>query len=77
MTDVALAIGRINHFGGNALVASTTDPDHPVAVVVRPPSKLTPIDPDKDWFRARVQQRLPAVVGTSARYQYGMQGYSW
>ncbi|RQZ10176.1 virulence factor, partial [Burkholderia sp. Bp9017] len=53
LTNVALAIGRINHFGGNALVAGTTDPEHPVAVVVRPPSKLTPIDPTKDWFRAR------------------------
>ncbi|KVN00204.1 hypothetical protein [Burkholderia stagnalis] len=53
LTDVALAIGRINHFGGNALIAGTTDAQHPVAVVVTPPSKLTPIDPDKDWFRAR------------------------
>ena len=53
LTDVALAIGRINHFGGNALIAGTTDAQHPVAVVVTPPSKLTPIDPDKDWVRAR------------------------
>ncbi|MGZ2745477.1 virulence factor [Burkholderia stagnalis] len=53
LTDVALAIGRVNHFGGNALIVGTTDAHHPVAVVVTPPTKLTPIDPDKDWFRAR------------------------
>lgn len=78
LTDVALAIGRINHFGGNALVAGTTDPDHPVAVVVMPPSKLTPIDPDKDWFRARGGNNayLP-WWGRRHDTNYGMQGYSW
>ncbi|WP_244166647.1 virulence factor [Burkholderia anthina] len=78
LTDVALAIGRINHFGGNALVAGTTDPDHPVAVVVRPPSKLTLIDPDKDWFRARGGNNayLP-WWGRRHDTNYGMQGYSW
>ncbi|WP_412527214.1 virulence factor [Burkholderia lata] len=78
LTDVALAIGRINHFGGNALVAGTTDPDHPVAVVVRPPSKLTAIDPDKDWFRARGGNNayLP-WWGRRHDTNYGMQGYSW
>ncbi|WP_260434236.1 virulence factor [Burkholderia anthina] len=78
LTDVALAIGRINHFGGNALVAGTTDPEHPVAVVVRPPSKLTPIDPDKDWFRARGGNNayLP-WWGRRHDTNYGMQGYSW
>ncbi|KAF1038596.1 MAG: hypothetical protein GAK33_01932 [Burkholderia lata] len=78
LTDVALAIGRINHFGGNALVAGTTDPEHPVAVVVRPPSKLTPIDPDKDWFRARGGNNayLP-WWGRRHDIDYGMQGYSW
>ncbi|KVH60473.1 virulence factor [Burkholderia sp. MSMB1072] len=53
LTDVALAIGRANHLGGNVLVAGTTDAERPTAVVVVAPSKLTPIDPDKDWFRAR------------------------
>ncbi|KVN13153.1 virulence factor [Burkholderia stagnalis] len=53
LTNVALAIGRANHLGGSVLVAGTTDVDHPTAVVIVPPSKLTPIDPDKDWFRAR------------------------
>ncbi|WP_321802782.1 virulence factor [Burkholderia sp. BCC1993] len=78
LTDVALAIGRINHFGGNALVAGTTDPEHPVAVVVRPPSKLTPIDPAKDWFRARGGNNayLP-WWGRRHDTDYGMQGYSW
>ncbi|KVR05369.1 virulence factor [Burkholderia ubonensis] len=52
LTDVALAIGRANHLGGDTLVVGTTDHDHPVAVVVKPPSKLTPIDPDRNWFRA-------------------------
>ena len=78
LTDVVLAIGRINHFGGNALVAGTTDPKHPVAVVVTPPSKLTPIDPDKDWFRARGENNayLP-WWGRRHDTNYGMQGYSW
>ncbi|MDN7932141.1 virulence factor [Burkholderia metallica] len=53
LTDVALAIGRANHLGGNVLVAGTTDAEHPTAVVVVAPSKLTPIDASKDWFRAR------------------------
>ncbi|WP_244108636.1 virulence factor [Burkholderia anthina] len=78
LTNVALAIGRINHFGGNALVAGTTDPEHPVAVIVRPPSKLTPIDPTKDWFRARGGNNayLP-WWGRRYDVDYGMQGYSW
>ncbi|MCR4469712.1 virulence factor [Burkholderia sp. SCN-KJ] len=78
LTDVALAIGRINHFGGNALVAGTTDPEHPVAVVVGPPSKLTPVDPDQDWFRARGGNNayLP-WWGRRHDTDYGMQGYSW
>ncbi|CAB3763330.1 virulence factor [Burkholderia sp. MSh2] len=78
LTDVVLAIGRINHFGGNALVAGTTDSQHPVAVVVRPPSKLTAIDPNKDWFRARGENNayLP-WWGRRHDTDYGMQGYSW
>ncbi|KAB0643225.1 virulence factor [Burkholderia latens] len=78
LTDVALAIGRINHYGGNALVAGTTDPEHPVAVVVRPPPKLTPIDPTQDWFRARGGNNayLP-WWGRRHDVDYGMQGYSW
>ncbi|WP_322089557.1 virulence factor [Burkholderia sp. BCC1999] len=53
LTNVALAIGRANHLGGNVLVAGTTDTEHPTAVVVVAPSKLTPIDASKNWFRAR------------------------
>lgn len=53
LTNVALAIGRANHLGGNVLVAGTTDAEHPTAVVVVAPSKLTPIDASKNWFRAR------------------------
>ncbi|MGS0892566.1 virulence factor [Burkholderia stagnalis] len=53
LTDVVLAIGRANHLGGNVLVAGTTDAEHPSAVVVVAPSRLTPIDASKDWFRAR------------------------
>ncbi|MDN7587255.1 virulence factor [Burkholderia seminalis] len=53
LTDVALAIGRANHLGGNVLVAGTTDTEHPTAMVVIAPSKLTPIDASKNWFRAR------------------------
>lgn len=53
LTDVALAIGRANHFGGTTLVAGTTDPEHPTAVIVVPPAKLNPIDPKMPWWRAR------------------------
>ncbi|KEZ07103.1 virulence factor [Burkholderia sp. MSh2] len=78
LTNVALAIGRVNHFGGNALIAGTTDASHPTAVVVLPPSKLTPIDPDSDWFRARGEDNayLP-WWGRRHDTNYGMQGYSW
>ncbi|WP_323119486.1 virulence factor [Burkholderia alba] len=78
LTNVALAIGRANHFGGNTLVAGTHDAAHPMAVVVVPPSKLTPIDPDKDWFRARGEDNayLP-WWGRRFDTNYGVQGYSY
>ncbi|WP_333997870.1 virulence factor [Burkholderia cepacia] len=78
LTDVALAIGRVNHFGGNALVAGTTDAGHPTAVVVLPPSKLTPINPNSDWFRARGEDNayLP-WWGRRHDTNYGIQGYSY
>nr|WP_260449956.1 virulence factor [Burkholderia contaminans] len=78
LTDIALAIGRINHFGGNALVAGTTDASHPTAVVVLPPSNLTPINPDGDWFRARGENNayLP-WWGRRHDTDYGIQGYSY
>jgi hypothetical protein len=53
LTNVALAIGYANHFGKQVLVAGTTDPDHPTAVVISPPAQVRTIDPDKPWFRAR------------------------
>jgi hypothetical protein len=53
LTDVALGIGYANHLGKTVLVAGTTDAEHPTAVIVVPPATVRPIDPDKDWFRAR------------------------
>ncbi|WP_197338092.1 virulence factor [Ralstonia solanacearum] len=79
LTNVALAIARANHLGGSVLVAGTTDPEHPAAVVVAPPAKLTAIDPDKDWFRARGENNayLP-WWGHRHGEKYGtVQGYSW
>ncbi|MEF9412962.1 virulence factor [Ralstonia sp. SM1864_UCD524_TZ4] len=79
LTNVALAIARANHLGGSVLVAGTTNPEHPTAVVVTAPSKLTPIDPDKDWFRARGENNayLP-WWGHRHGENYGtVQGYSW
>lgn len=53
LTNVALAIGYANHFGQHVIVAGTTDPEQPTAVVVSPPAVVRPIDPGKPWFRAR------------------------
>lgn len=77
LTDVALAIARANHLGGNVLVAGATDANHPTAVVVVPPSKLTPINADKDWFRARGESNayLP-WWGRRHDAKSAMQGYS-
>ncbi|WP_241017693.1 virulence factor [Burkholderia sp. Ac-20349] len=78
LTDVVLAIGRANHLGEKVLVVGTTDAQHPTAVVVVPPSKITAIDPDKDWFRARGENNayLP-WWGRRHDTDYGMQGYSY
>ncbi|MDN7901356.1 virulence factor [Burkholderia cepacia] len=78
LTDVVLAIGRANHLGEKVLVAGTTDAQHPTAVVVLPPSKVVPIDADKDWFRARGENNayLP-WWGRRHDTSYGMQGYSY
>lgn len=78
LTNVALAIARANHLGGSVLVAGTTDQDHPVAVVVTPPSKLTPIVADQDWFRARGENNayLP-WWGRRHDTDYKQQGYSY
>jgi hypothetical protein len=79
LTNVALAISHANHLGGSVLVAGTTDPAHPVAVVVTPPSTLTPINPNQDWFRARGENNayLP-WWGKRPDTNYGnAQGYSY
>jgi hypothetical protein len=55
LTNVALGIAYANHFGKNVLVAGTSDAEHPTAVLVTPPATVRPIDPDKDWFRARAE----------------------
>jgi hypothetical protein len=53
LTNVALGIAYANHLGKDVLVAGTSDAAHPTAVLVTPPAKVRPIDPDKSWFRAR------------------------
>ncbi|MGW8394483.1 virulence factor [Pseudoduganella sp. HUAS MS19] len=53
LTNVALGIAYANHLGKNVLVAGTTDAERPTAVVVSPPAKVRPIDPNAPWFRAR------------------------
>jgi len=90
LTNVALAIGHANHFGKNVLVAGTSDAEHPTAVMVVPPAKVRPIDPDKPWFRARTENnaylpwwglRRPETLSTEdraqqERWQRVEQGYS-
>lgn len=77
LTNVALAIGYANHFGKHVVVAGTTDPEQPAAVVVSPPAVVRPIDPDKPWFRARsmADAYLPwwGLRDDAPRY---IQGYS-
>lgn len=53
LTNVALGIAYANHMGKNVLVAGTTDLTQPTALVVVPPAKVRPIDPEAPWFRAR------------------------
>lgn len=53
LTNVALGIAYANHFGKNVLVAGTSDPSALTGVVVAPPAKVRPINPDEPWFRAR------------------------
>lgn len=53
LTNVALGIAYANHFGKHVLVAGTSDPAQPTAVVVTPPAKVRPIDATAPWFRAR------------------------
>jgi len=53
LTNVALGIAYANHIGKTVLVAGTTNAEQPTAVVVSPPAKVRPIDPNAPWFRAR------------------------
>jgi hypothetical protein len=53
LTNVALGIAYANHFGKHVLVAGTSEAANPTAVLVSPPATVRPIQPDKDWFRAR------------------------
>ena len=77
LTDVVLAIGYANHIGKNVLVVGTSDAEHPTAVVVTPPAKVRPIEPDKDWFRARGMNAV-YLPWWGLRHDAGpqMQGYS-
>ena len=77
LTNVALGIAYANHFGKNVLVAGTTDPEHPTAVLVLPPAKVRPIAPDKPWFRARSGNNAYLMWwGLRHDAEGGMQGYS-
>ena len=53
LTNVALGIAYANHIGKHVLVAGTTNAEQPIAVLVSPPAKVRPIDPNAPWFRAR------------------------
>jgi hypothetical protein len=77
LTNVALGIAYANHFGKHVLVAGTSDAARPTAVVVAPPAKVRPIDPDKPWFRARGENNafLP-WWGIRHDATPGSQGYS-
>ncbi|MFM9436083.1 hypothetical protein ACFDR9_003160 [Janthinobacterium sp. CG_23.3] len=77
LTNVALGIAYANRFGKHVLVAGTSDAARPTAVVVAPPAKARPIDPDKPWFRARGENNafLP-WWGIRHDATPGSQGYS-
>jgi hypothetical protein len=77
LTNVALAIAYANHVGQNVLVAGTTDQAHPTAVLVLPPAKVRPIEPDKPWFRARGENNAYLMWwGIRHDADWRMQGYS-
>ena len=77
LTNVALGIAYANHFGKNVLVAGTTDQAHPTAVMVLPPAKVRPIDPEKPWFRARGENDAYLMWwGIRHDAEWRMQGYS-
>jgi hypothetical protein len=77
LTNVALGIAYANHFGKNVLVAGTSDPDHPTAVLVVPPATVRPINPDEKWFRARGENHAYLMWwGIRHDAKWRIQGYS-
>ncbi len=79
LTNVVLAIGRANHLGESVLVAGTTNPNEAFAVMITPPEKTNPIDPDADWFRARGESNayLPWWGRRYDETYNDWQGWSW
>ncbi|NHZ88894.1 virulence factor [Massilia sp. CCM 8733] len=77
LTNVALGIAMANHMGKHVLVAGTTDADETTAVLVTPPAKVRPLNPDAPWFRARGENNayLP-WWGLRHDATPGSQGYS-
>jgi hypothetical protein len=66
-----------NHLGKNVLVAGTTDRSRPTAVMLIPPEKPRPINPEADWFRARSEATAYLMWwGLRHDAQPYMQGYS-
>jgi hypothetical protein len=53
VTNLALAVAWTHQKGKPVLVAGSTEPDNPVAVIVLPPSRARIADPNRNWFRAR------------------------
>jgi hypothetical protein len=79
LTNVALGIAYANHFGKHVLVAGTSEAANPTAVLVSPPATVRPIQPDKDWFRARGENYAYLFwwgIRHDADPQQQMQGYS-
>lgn len=79
LTNVALGIAYANHFGKNVLVAGTSDTAHPTAVLIAPPEKVRPIDPDAPWFRARGENNAHLMwwgIRHDVPQEDRMQGYS-
>ncbi len=77
LTNVALGIAYANHLGKNVLVAGTTELAQPTALLVTPPAKVRPIDPEEGWFRARGENNAYLMWwGIRHNATYHRQGYS-
>ncbi len=53
LVNLALAAAHAHHHGQPALVADTSEPDRPRALMVAPPTRHLALEPGKPWFRAR------------------------